>query len=179
MTMTLIRRHAATVALAAGMAMSATAVRADTTVHVALLDMSSMLPAEAVGYGMMGQGQGAGMMGQGGQGYGMMGGMMTIRVDQPSVKAGPVTFDVTNWSRGVQHEMVVIATKGPSAPLPYDYNKGVLAEDQLKVMGEASDLEPNVSTSLTLDLPAGHYLLVCNLPGHFAAGMAVPFDVTP
>jgi uncharacterized cupredoxin-like copper-binding protein len=28
-------------------------------------------------------------------------------------------------------------------------------------------------------LAAGSYLLICNLPGHYAAGMAVPLNVTP
>jgi uncharacterized cupredoxin-like copper-binding protein len=28
---------------------------------------------------------------------------------------------------------------------------------------------------LTIDLAAGHYAIVCNLPGHYAAGMHVDF----
>jgi hypothetical protein len=45
------------------------------------------------------------MMGMGMMGQGMMGfGMMTIRADVPSVKAGPVTFNVINWSRSVVHK---------------------------------------------------------------------------
>lgn len=190
-----LKQLAAAALLVAGTGAPALAADTNSTVRVALLDISSVMPAGAggfgmmgQGYGMMGQGQGQGMMGQGGQGYGrgygmmgsgMMGHMMTIRTDESSVKAGPVTFEVTNWSRGVTHEMVVIAVDGPSTPLPYEYNKGIVAEDQVKVMGEASDLEPSATKDVTLDLPAGHYLLVCNLPGHFAAGMVVPLDVTP
>jgi len=32
---------------------------------------------------------------------------------------------------------------------------------------------------LTLDLQPGHYAIVCNLPGHYAAGMHQDFWVTP
>ncbi|MGZ4126505.1 MAG: sulfocyanin-like copper-binding protein [Actinomycetota bacterium] len=32
---------------------------------------------------------------------------------------------------------------------------------------------------LTADLSAGHYALVCNLSGHYKAGMHVDFWVTP
>ena len=130
--------------LAVGLALlpaAAPAVAADsqTIVKVALLDMSSVMPSGFSGYGMMGQGfgQGYGMMGQGnGQGYGMMGqgyggqangpgygmmGMMSVRTDVQTVKSGTVTLDVTNWSRSVLHEMLVVAVDNPSAPLPYDF----------------------------------------------------------
>jgi uncharacterized cupredoxin-like copper-binding protein len=179
-----------------------------TTVKVALLDMSSVMPMGMMGYGMMGpgwgqgqgmmnpgmmgpgwwQGQGAtnpGMMGYGMMGpgmmmgQGMMGGMMSIRVDKPTVKAGTVTFDVTNWSRSVLHEMLVVSVDNPTAPLPYDYTQARVPEDQVKVLGEAADLQPNVSKTFEVTLTPGSYLLICNLPGHYAAGMAVALSVTP
>jgi len=83
------------------------AVAADVTVKVALTDLSSAMGMGPAGRGMMGRGMmspGQGMMGfgPGGQGWsrpGMMGGgMMAVRIDQPSVKAGTVHFDVVNWS---------------------------------------------------------------------------------
>jgi len=173
-----------------------------TTVKAALLDMSSLMPMGMMAYGMMapgwGQGQGPtnpgmmgpGMMGPGMMGYGMMGygmmmgqgmmgGMMSIRVDKPTVKAGTVTFEVTNWSRSVLHEILVVSVDNPTAPLPYDYPQARVPEDQVKVLGEAADLQPNVSKTFGVALTPGSYLLICNLPGHYAAGMAVPLSVTP
>jgi uncharacterized cupredoxin-like copper-binding protein len=194
-----------------------------TTVKVALLDMSSVMPMGMMGYGMMGpgwgqgqgmmnpgmmgpgwwQGQGTtnpgmmgpGMMGPGMMGYGMMGhgmmgpgmmmgqgmmgGMMSIRVDQPTVKAGPVTFEVTNWSRSVLHEMLVVSVDNPTAPLPYDYPQARVPEEQIKVLGEAADLQPNVSKTFEVTLTPGSYLLICNIAGHYAAGMAAPLSATP
>src|SRR5690349_3121731 len=79
-----------------------------TTIKVALLDISATMGM--TGRGMMGgpmmqngwgQGQNqSGWMGHGMMGPGMMlGGMMSIRIDRPTVKAGAVRFDVTNWSK--------------------------------------------------------------------------------
>ena len=101
----------------------------------------------------------------------MMGpGMMSIRADASTVKAGNVTFDVTNWSRSIVHEMLVIAVDSPDAALPYDYGKQQVIEDQVKMLGETDELQPNASKTLTLDLPAGNYLLICNVPGHYGSG---------
>ena len=118
---------------------------------------------------------GPGMMGPGM----MMGGMMSLRIDHPTVKDGPVRFDVTNWSRGMVHEMLVVAVDATDAPLPYDYGQGKVAEDQVRILGETPELQPNASADLELTLAAGSYLLVCNLPGHYASGMVVPLTVTP
>jgi uncharacterized cupredoxin-like copper-binding protein len=167
-------------------------------VKVALLDMSSLMPMGMMGYGMMGPGMmmnpgmmGYGMMGQGqgtmmnpgmmgpGMMTGMMGGMMSIRVDKPTVKAGTVTFDVTNWSRSVLHEVLVVKVDNPAAALPYDYPQARVQEEQVKVLGEAADLQPNTSKTFEVALEPGSYLLTCNIPGHYAAGMAVPLSVTP
>lgn len=149
------------------------------------------------GYGMMGPGYGQGMRGQGygqgygpgmmGQGYGpgygmmdqgMMGGMMAVRTNVSSVKAGNVTFDVTNLSRSIVHEMIVVAVENPNTPLPYDYNTGQIPEKQVKMLGETKEMAPNAEKTITLDLKPGFYLLICNVPGHYAAGMWAPLTVT-
>jgi uncharacterized cupredoxin-like copper-binding protein len=160
----------------------------ETKVRVALLDASAVAGfaggqpgGGGWGQGMMGYGMmGGGMMGPGGYAPNMMGrGMMSIRVDETSIKAGTVVFDVTNWSRSVVHEMVVVVVDSPDAPLPYDSSRWIVPEDQTKVLGESGELGPNASQDVTLTLPAGSYMLICNVPGHFASGMAVPFTVTP
>ena len=162
-------------------------------VKVALTDMSSAMSGWH-GRGMMGsggQGQGGnwgpGMMGPGMMGWscpgqggnwgpGMMG--MAVRIDRDTVKAGQVRFDVTNWSRGMIHEMMIVAVDNPQAPLPYDYTQAKVAEDQVKVLGDTENLQPNASKSLEVTLNPGTYLLICNVPGHYAAGMVTPLTVT-
>ena len=185
--------------------MAAAAAEPATTVRVALLDMTAVASG-ASGMGMMGygpgmmgpwgagpggggmMGYGPGMMGPWGAGpggAGMMGGgmmghgMMALRADQNSVPAGTVTFDVTNWSRSVVHELLVVAVDSPSAPLPYDYNSWRVVEDQIKLVGDSGELSPSASKTLELKLPVGSYLLICNVAGHYAAGMALPLSVTP
>ncbi|MEP0314155.1 MULTISPECIES: hypothetical protein [Alphaproteobacteria] len=178
------------------------------TVNIALFDMNAVAPGFGgqgsggmgmmgrggfgqgmQGFGMQGLGGGQGMMGGGnrqgfgqgmmGQGMGLMGqGMMAIRTDKPTVKAGTVTFDVINWSRSIVHEMVVVAVDSPDAALPYDYDRQQVVEDQVKVLGETDELQPSAGESLTLTLVAGNYLLICNVPGHYGSGMQIPFTVT-
>lgn len=160
------------------------------TVRVVLLDMTAMSgagagPGYGPGSGMMGQGngQGYGMMGQAfGQGYGMMGGGMmggmSIRSNTASVKAGAITFDVSNLSRSIVHEMIVVAVDNPNVPLPYDFNTGQIPEPQVTMLGETAELQPNGQKTITLDLKPGTYLLICNVPGHYAAGMWTPLTVT-
>jgi uncharacterized cupredoxin-like copper-binding protein len=130
-----------------------------------------------MGPGMMGPG----MMGPGMMGPGMMMGMMAVRINQPqpSVKAGAVRFDVTNWSRGMLHEMLVVAVDNPQAPLPYNYSQAKVAEDQVKVLGDTGYLQSGASYTFDLTLTPGSYLLICNVPGHYAAGMVEPLTVTP
>jgi hypothetical protein len=146
------RRLAFVAVLAPTLALPAVAAENQTTMKVALTDMSSAMGMGPAGKGMMGHSMmhpGQGMMGYGwsgpGQGQtwtspgpglmgpGMMMGMMAVRITQPSVKAGAVRFDVTNWSRSMLHEMLVVAVDNPQAPLPYDYSQAKVAEDQVKV----------------------------------------------
>ncbi len=200
--------RAALAAFALSLMLVAPAGAADqSTVKVALLDMTAMFgpgggpgagygpgmmgEGYGQGYGMMGPGYGHGMMGQGygpgrgegyGPGYGMMGrgmmGGMSLRANVTSIKAGKVTFDVTNLSRSIVHEMIVVAVENPNAPLPYDYNTGQIPEKQVKMLGETEEMEPNAEKTITLDLKPGAYLLICNVPGHYAAGMWTPLTVT-
>ena len=200
--------HTAASALAASVMFTSLALGADdqTTVRVALLDMTAMMAPGVMGqgmmgpcmmgYGMMGPGAtGQGMMGRGmmgrnmtGQammGYGMMGpgmqmrGMMSIRVIPSSAKSGKVTFEVTNLSQSIVHELMIVKVDNPDAALPYDFSTFRVAEDQVTVAGDTGEMPVNSSKTLEVSLAAGSYLLLCNVPGHYAAGMVVPFTVNP
>jgi uncharacterized cupredoxin-like copper-binding protein len=162
------------------------------TVRVALLDMTAMMSPGMMGHGMMAPGMmgrrmmGSGMMGMMGPGMtGMMGsgmpmhGMMSVRINPSSVKSGKVSFDVTNLSQSIVHEMMIVAVDTPDAPLPYDYGTWRVLEDQVKVAGDAKEMQPNSSKILEVTLSPGSYLLLCNVAGHYAAGMVAPFYVSP
>jgi uncharacterized cupredoxin-like copper-binding protein len=139
------------------------------TINLALLDMSSLIGPGAMGHGMMGPSM-MGMMGMG---------MMSIRSDQSSIKAGTVSFDVTNWSRSLVHEVLIIAVDNANAALPYSSAEAKVAEDQVKVLGEVADLQPNASGTVDVALTPGSYLLICNIAGHYAVGMMSQLQVVP
>lgn len=195
-------------ALLVAAAVSSAAAQEKTTIKVALFDMSSYMPEGMMSYGMMGPGMmGPGMMGPWGMGPGMMnqsqnasnqnapgtgnqdtagpgmmmgtGMMMAVRLDKSSVKSGTVSFDVTNWSRSIVHNVLIVSVANPTAPLPYDYGQSRVPEEQVKVAGRSDDLEPNGSKTFDVALTPGSYLVICNVPGHYASGMVAPLTVTP
>jgi uncharacterized cupredoxin-like copper-binding protein len=104
---------------------------------------------------------------------------MKTSLDRDSVKAGPVVFDVHNASKSQMHEMVLIWVKDPKAALPMDSKEDKVVEDKVKHLGEVSDLEPGTSGTLKRNLKPGSYLLVCNQPGHYHAGMWATLTVVP
>ena len=104
---------------------------------------------------------------------------MHMILDHASVKAGEVSFRVMNESKTLVHEMLVLPTGQDPTALPYDPKKDVFLEDRVKSLGEVEELQPGKPGELTLTLKPGPYLLACNQPGHFHAGMWAKFTVTP
>ncbi len=45
-------------------------------------------------------------------------------------------------------------------------------------VGETGDLRTGTTKTITIDLKPGHYVFMCNLPGHYALGMHADFTVT-
>ena len=104
---------------------------------------------------------------------------MVMTTSAESVKAGSVTFEVTNKSHDITHEFLIAPLTVPLSKVPYDENQGKVKEAALKGLKELGDLDPGKSGKMTLRLKAGKYLLFCNLPGHFKAGMRYVLTVTP
>jgi len=95
---------------------------------------------------------------------------------RPSVKAaaaGQVRFTVRNGGT-VTHEFVVLRTDKAAGSLPTDKNGRA---DEAGKVGETGDLAAGASKTITVKLAAGHYALVCNLPGHYKAGQHADFTV--
>jgi len=69
-------------------------------------------------------------------------------------------------------------TRYGQAKLPYGEQKAEVEEKHVQRLGEIPDLKPGASGAMTLNLRAGSYLLICNQPGHYAAGMATTLVVT-
>jgi uncharacterized cupredoxin-like copper-binding protein len=103
---------------------------------------------------------------------------MGMRLSRPSATAGEVTFNVVNSSKDMIHEMIVMYRRDPTTLLPFIDNENRVDEDKAGDKGEVSELSPGQSGSLTVTLAPGKYVLVCNVPGHYGAGMWAEFEVT-
>jgi uncharacterized cupredoxin-like copper-binding protein len=161
-----MNRHLA-ISLAAGflLGLSATAASAATVVQVELWDKGADMEMPAgLAYGMPSLDLSKATMG--------------IKLSQPSAPAGEVTFQTINSSKDTIHEMIVMYLVEPGKPLPYIDSENRVDEDRAGDKGEVSELDPGASGALTVSLQPGKYLLICNVPGHFTAGMWSEFEVT-
>ena len=106
------------------------------------------------------------------------GAKMSLVLDQKTVSAGPAIFKVHNDAAGEEHEMVLVRLKSADAKIPLLTEKHRVDEKQLQSLGEVEDLAPGADGQLKADLEAGTYLLLCNLKGHYEAGMQAVLTVT-
>ena len=101
-----------------------------------------------------------------------------IHVSQDTVPAGPVTFHIINGADDMLHEFIVVKTDLPSTNLPLDPVTSRVNEDAINIVTNQDNILPGQSRDLTAVLDAGHYVLICNLPGHYLQGMMIDFNVT-
>ena len=94
-------------------------------------------------------------------------GDMWVKADKTAVKAGKVTFAVKN--EGATMHGMAMALQPVTAP------GGML--DEAGMLAKGKELAAGASDSITADLKPGKYELVCFLPGHYAAGQKLPFEV--
>ncbi len=104
---------------------------------------------------------------------------MVIKADPTRVRPGPVLFEVSNDSKNLVHEMLVVAVSRPDPTLPYDQKDNRVIESKIRDLGEASDLRPGEKKSLRLTLKPGNYILMCNQPDHYKSGMRTDLVVGP
>ena len=106
---------------------------------------------------------------------------------KPRVKAGNVTFKLNNTGT-IEHELIVIRTDLDSGALPTDADGAAIEDGAVAPNNPGrtdAEHEAHVGThvaagkkaTVTLRLKRGNYALVCNLPGHYAAGMHANFKV--
>jgi uncharacterized cupredoxin-like copper-binding protein len=97
-----------------------------------------------------------------------------------SMLAGQVKFSITNIGT-IQHELLVFKSDLPPAALPVD-NKGNIIEDGpgISLVSDGDNIDPGKTQTRVVDLTQpGTYVFVCNIPGHFKAGMFRVVTVTP
>jgi uncharacterized cupredoxin-like copper-binding protein len=92
------------------------------------------------------------------------------------IQAGDVDLVVHNKGPDAHELIVVRATK----PLPLRAD-GVTADEDAFEKITVAALEPGKpggTRHLHLNLKPGHYVLICNMDGHYLGGMRTPVDVT-
>ena len=103
-----------------------------------------------------------------------------IALDSTSASSGDVTFNVVNNGPSV-HEFVVFKTDLAEDSLPTKKENGAVIVDEegsgLTVIDEIEDIAEGDTQDLTVDLDAGKYVLICNLPTHYQLGMHAAFAV--
>lgn len=101
-----------------------------------------------------------------------------IELGSTSAPAGAITFDVTNDAEQT-HEFVVFKTDLAPDQLPTNSDGDVDEEGEgVTHIDEIEDVTGGSSKSLAVNLDAGSYVLICNLPGHYRQGMHTAFTVS-
>ncbi len=89
-----------------------------------------------------------------------------------SVRSGRVTFVARNVGK-LPHNLVVLRTNLAAGKLSV---VGSQAKEIGRV-GKTPVFGPGRTRRLTVRLAAGKYVLICNVPGHYQAGMTAAFRV--
>jgi len=100
------------------------------------------------------------------------------RADTARLAAGQETLSIKN-AGAITHEFVVVRTDLAADALPVGSDGGVDEEETGTThIDEVEDIVAGTTGSLTVSLPAGKYVVFCNLPGHYKGGMHAALEVT-
>ncbi len=104
--------------------------------------------------------------------------------DSSSAPAGSVTFTITNEGPEDEHEFVVIRTDLDPISLPTNDDGSVNEEGEgIEPVDEVEEIPVGDTQTLTVDLEAGSYVLICNIydedeqESHYQEGMRTAFTV--
>lgn len=101
-----------------------------------------------------------------------------VTVSANVAKAGEVSFVIDNAGT-VSHEFLVVKTDFALGKIPLGANNRFDEEGEgLAVIDEIPEWAPKTTGTLTVKLEQGAYQLLCNIEGHYAAGMRTAFTVS-
>lgn len=102
---------------------------------------------------------------------------MEITANPSSITAGSVTFSAKN-AGAIDHELVVLKTDLAPDALPVEGGKVEETGPGVQGIGEIEEFAAGKTESATFELEHGKYVLVCNVAGHYQAGMRTEFTVS-
>jgi uncharacterized cupredoxin-like copper-binding protein len=101
-----------------------------------------------------------------------------VRRDAAVVPAGTVSFRILNQGP-TTHEFIVVRTDRAPDKLPLQRDGLTVNEEApgIDLLDEAEGLDIDDRQTLVLRLASGHYVLYCNLEGHYLGGMYAALTV--
>ncbi len=97
-----------------------------------------------------------------------------IALTSATVRPGQVTFIAHNVG-STAHDLIVLKTDLAADKIPLDGQSGTAKTDG-RVDG-VEEIPPGQNRNLRVDLPAGHYVVICNVPTHYQLGMRTELTV--
>jgi uncharacterized cupredoxin-like copper-binding protein len=101
-----------------------------------------------------------------------------VGVSTHEALAGDVKFTIENEGT-IPHEFIIVKTEFAAGKIPLGPDNRFDEEGEgLSVPGEISEWNPKTTGTVTLNLDAGNYQLLCNIAGHYANGMYTTLTVS-
>jgi len=102
----------------------------------------------------------------------------SIQATPPTVKGGLVDVTVANAGPSAHEFLIFRADQAPDAlPTGSDGRVDESSDQITKVFDSGDNIAANGSKVFHAALTPGKYVMVCNLPGHYKAGMHEAFTV--
>ena len=101
-----------------------------------------------------------------------------VREDAAVVRPGTVSFRIRNQGP-TSHEFILVRTDRAPDKLPLQ-SDGLTVDEEargVELLDEADGLDIDDRETMVLDLAAGHYVMYCNLEGHYLGGMYAALTV--
>ena len=102
----------------------------------------------------------------------------SLQLRNNTMKAGDIVFNIDNHNGQVSHQFLVVQTDVPAGQLPLGAD-GKVDESSLHIVGRLANIDLGQFGTLTAHLAPGHYVLMCNIVGHYQLGMHADFTVMP
>lgn len=99
-----------------------------------------------------------------------------VVIDTEQIPAGEITFRIENQG-SIQHEFLVVKTDVDLGEIPVEGDRFSEEQETIFMVDEIPEYAAGSTEELSVTLEPGVYQLVCNIAGHYAAGMYTKLTV--